>query len=161
MGRKHLDTKERANNKIKSFVDELNKKLEDNPKLAETYSLQQISIDFSKYLGRKDPYASSSMLDILKRNGFTWVKSQKRIINTSDLDSFNDCVIHERLYQTFISVSNNKTKKELKHWIENNTNINEDILAVISTPKGLLIISDKDYIKKSLKSHLGANNNQN
>ena len=44
MGREHLDTKERANNKIKSFVDELNKKLEDNPKLAETYSLQQICI---------------------------------------------------------------------------------------------------------------------
>ena len=158
MGRKPLDSRERANNLIKRFAPELNQKLIDNPELAKTYTLKQMCIEFSEYLGRKDTYSPSSMLDILKRNGLTWHKIQKRIVATSDLDDFdpNDYTVHERLYQTFISVDSNTKKQHLKQWLEEEISIHDDILAVISTPKGLLVISHKDYIKGKIKEHLSS-----
>ena len=162
MGRKPLDSRERANNLIKRFAPDLNQKLIDSPELAKTYTLKQMCTDFSKYLGLKDTYTSSSMLDILKRNGLTWHKTHKRILATSDLVDFDpdDYTVHERLYQTFISVDINAKKQHLKQWLEEEISIRDDILAVISTPKGLLVISHKDYIKGKIKERISSTKKQ-
>ena len=112
--------------------------------------------DFSKALNREHIYSSSSMLDILKRNGLVWLNTEKKIVTTTEFEDFNpdDYQIHDRIYQTFISVSNTNRKKQLKHWLEEDTSICEDILAVISVSKGLLVFSDKKYIKSTLKKLL-------
>ena len=156
MGRKPLDTRERANNLIKTFSENLNKYLQENPEIAKKYTLRKMCEDFSKALNREHIYSSSSMLDILKRNGLVWLNTEKKIVTTTEFEDFNpdDYQIHDRIYQTFISVSNTNRKKQLKHWLEEDTSICEDILAVISVSKGLLVFSDKKYIKSTLKKLL-------
>ena len=159
MGRKPLDTRERANNLIKTFSEELNLRLKENPDIAKKYTLKNMCEDFSKALHREHIYTSSSMSDILKRNGLIWSNTQKQIITTAEFEDFipEDYLIHERVYQVFISVNDNSKKKQLKKWLEEDATLCEDILAVISVAKGLLILSDKDYIKNTLRKHLEQN----
>lgn len=159
MGRNPFDTRERANNAIQPFATELNQKLKNNPKVAKTYTLKAMCHDFSVYLKRNSDYASSSMLNILKRNGLAWSSSQKRIITISELQNFDpdDYEIVNRIYPIFISVSYNKKKQELKNCLEQDEIIYDDILTIISVSKGLLILSNNSQLKQKIKEYLNLN----
>ena len=158
MAKKALDSNERANNKIKEFADKINTELKNNPQKAKEYKFKNLCEDFSKYLEREHIYASSSMKNILNRNGLMWQKSKRKIITMQEFcdSETDDYEILDRIYHTFIQISNNQNKKTLKTWLEES--FPDDILTIISVSKGLLIVSDKKYFKKNLRDYLKSNN---
>lgn len=156
MGRRPLDTNERANNVILRFYKDLNERLAADPILSKSYTLQQMCEEFSKELNRSTTFSKSSMTNILKRNGLHWDRKKKQI--TPILDSLDyevdDLEIVEKIYKCFILTKNYTNKKIIRDWLETDIQVTDDVLAVLTTPKGLLVLSSNPSIKKTLQSKI-------